>query len=137
MAHYYQWNGIVVENSEGKKVCVVLSEIIDPKGSRTDPENRLRTCVSVRFRSRNLYRKYNAWGFDDDVIKRLEELNVKIIFIVEKEFKTVYAISMKGAKVYGIKIPGQLLIPLSAFKFDDSQPMKVGVHNQIYPGGTL
>lgn len=121
MAKYYKWNGIIVKNAQGKKVCVVLAMIIDPAGDPKDSKNYMNYCISVRYKSRNLYRKYNAWGYDDEVIETLKGMKVRLLFVVEQEDKKVYVISMEGAENYGIREAGQLFIPLSVFKPADKE----------------
>lgn len=78
--------------------------------------------VSIRRKTKHLFRKYDAWGFDLWVIELLEKRQVGFIGVIEEEDQKVYTVSVETARSKGIVVnmgeDTQVFVPLFLFDQD-------------------
>jgi hypothetical protein len=90
---------LVRRNSDGK-----------PVGEIKDGE----FIKHVKF-SRHFFKKYQGWSIDLAILKNLQTKGIKVIRIIEEEYKKTYLIDIETYLANGIPYQEQIVLPLKEF----------------------
>lgn len=78
------------------------------------------TFTSVRYKTKHLFRKIGAWGFDESLLLQLQDRGVVWIVVSEQEEEVNYKMLLSEVMTSGVKRNyghgEQLFVPLLSFE---------------------